>query len=417
MITQFVVLALAAVVIAVLVYVGIRRPVLFLGLLVLWLSSGTTALFFGVQFGSYSFYSMDLVVLMTWGIGFARFRPSRMSTTAALAAVLLAGATALGVLSWSLALGVEGSVVFWRGVMLAVGFFVYPLTAGVEWGWDNIRKVVVRPALIMLVPMVVALARGGLWGSVGMESRPLGSEVAMLWLIAMFLVILRPGPWTALRLVEVVALASGIVLLQHRSVWVAAAVGGLVLVLFSNSIPGVVRAATAVWGIPLVAVVVSTIPQLQESSLDLGTWDWRVEQLTYSFQIPRSVTDWLVGSVLGPTPVTQPGVIEGSAHMFVASASSIFGLVGLAGFLLLFVAVARRRIGTLPIGLVVVAAVVGYSAGYGPDAPTMGLFAMLLTYDATTGRPFKPRQSASADADSPVETASRSRPQQPIART
>ncbi|MDZ7576949.1 MAG: hypothetical protein U0904_02045 [Candidatus Nanopelagicales bacterium] len=397
MIAQLGLLSLLAPGLFLLVYVAVRRPTLFVGLTLLWLGIVEVMPLPGMQFGSYSVYHSDLLAVVTLGVGFARFRPSRVPKTASLTAILWASATAIGVLSWSLTIGVEHSAVFWRWMLLAAGFFVYTLTSGVRWSWPNISKVLVVPSLILLIPMLASLAQRGMWRSDIIGSRPLGSDTVLMWLIALFVLLLRPGPWTASRWAQAVALGAGVLLAEHRSVWVAAAVGGLVVILVGRSVPVVVRLTAVGWGVPLVVVVVGLVPQLQRAATDATTWDWRMVRVFDSLGIARSASEWLLGSLPGPSPVTQPGVMMNSAHNLYVSMVEYLGLVGLVGFILLFIAVARRRIGTVPFGLAVTCAVAAYSFAYGLPPFVAGLFGILMTYDARTGRPFESARSPSED--------------------
>ena len=171
-------------------------------------------------------------------------------------------------------------------------------------------------------------------------------------------------------------LGTSIVLAQHRSVWVAAAVAGvLVLGAFVRGsrqrlVAGTLAVIVGLAVVLGVGAVVRSQTDLAASASSTGTFDWRIENWTEKLTTPRSDLEWLVGSAAGPTPLSDPEsnvVFKVSSHSMYVETIATLGVLGLG---LLLARHRRRRSG--------VRAQAGLLAS--------SLFALWLSARSTSGR-------------------------------
>jgi len=141
-----------------------------------------------------------------------------------------------------------------------------------------------------------------------------------------------------------------VVLLQHRSVWVVAAVGTVYLLYRQRALAK--HALTAlVAAVAVLAVLVSTVfydedaaatEQLAQSAQSTGTWEWRVAGWTALLRDsgPESAEEFLTGRPFGTgwerRLVPLGHTVEVSPHNYYISVFLRVGVLGLALFLGLY---------------------------------------------------------------------------------
>jgi len=146
-----------------------------------------------------------------------------------------------------------------------------------------------------------------------------------------------------------------VVLLQHRSVWVVAAVGAVYLLYRQRSLAK--HALTAlVAAVAVLAVLVSTVfydeeaaatEQLAQSAQSSGTWEWRVAGWTALLRDagPEGPEEFLAGRPFGTGWERQLGpmsaVVDVSPHNYYVSVFLRLGVLGLAVTLWLYTFVLR----------------------------------------------------------------------------
>ncbi|MBB2975535.1 O-antigen ligase [Microbacterium endophyticum] len=215
-------------------------------------------------------------------------------------------------------------------------------------------------------------------GDVGQTLRPLASGQALTLVLCLLLVVHRPSTRRLGRLATVGAFTLTVLLVQQRTVWVAAILGLLLCVALSTArvklrlLIGAIGAGFV--GLLLVAsgVLDTALGVLQRSSTDTGTYDARVVSwLALANQaIERGPIDVLFGQPFGSGYGRYEGAgrwVEFAPHNWYLTVFLRAGLLGLAlllGFcaIALIVAINRRaQIGITPAAIIVIVMVYGWS--------------------------------------------------------
>jgi hypothetical protein len=195
-----------------------------------------------------------------------------------------------------------------------------------------------------------------------------------MMLIGLWIAVLSLGKWDARRVLIVLLLGSMTLLTQNRSVWVASILGAAVWWLAprmrlrgtSGGLGGLSRTILPSLFATVTAVVGSSVAALGQSAGNDGTWLWRVDRWTASMTIPRSWSEWLVGSAFGPTPASTPNLFLTSAHSTYVDAIEIMGFVGFTGVLFLIIAAGRAHLPSSiePLGPIVCVTFLSYGVAY-----------------------------------------------------
>ena len=259
----------------------------------------------------------------------------------------------VGLAVWIPQTGLQSAIVFWRDYLLAGAVLLFALTEPKLANWRALTAVTVIPAALAMVPLLMILATQGLWSyaivnsdSVG-GGRPVGSDSAYLLLIAVFVLLLRPEPLNLGYGLLAGVLAIAVLLLQHRSTWVTGA--AMVAVWLLRSRPGedarkfTMRALALGFGAIALWVATSGNSILSRASNDTGTLEWREERWIESLSLVRSTTEWIFGSLLGPTVSTAPDTFQTSAHNMYVSAIELYGILGLVLLLVMLLIASNPR--------------------------------------------------------------------------
>jgi hypothetical protein len=203
--------------------------------------------------------------------------------------------------------------------------------------------------------------------------RPVWASGALMMLVGMWVTVLSVGKWTATRVLAILILGSMVILTQHRSVWVAAILGGAVWWLVPRIRTGRTFGDLGGLGRTVLVVIVATATAFVGISVKaLGqsanndTWLWRVARWADSMSIPRSWVEWLVGSALGPTPASTPGLFPTYAHSLYVDGIEKTGIIGLAVVLYLIIASRKAQVPPTngPLSLVVCVTLLSYGVAY-----------------------------------------------------
>lgn len=299
----------------------------------------------------------DVFTLLLSGVALFRFGWKRVERPGRGAMLTIATLTALGLVTWVLVEGLQVSVNFWRQWMFPIGACWYATS------WPVLRS---RAGL---QPVVWAALLGSLTQSLGIAlrgfgsnsdrvlvngefvgARPITASVALLILFGAVLLLIDAPPVTLRRLAATGWLWASVLIAQHRSVWVAAIVAGALvgLALVKGSRQRLVTATLV--GVGLVGVgtlaggLVRRQQQLAAASSDTETLDWRFENWAEKMSVPREPVEWLIGSALGPTPVTDR--FESTLQFQVSAHSMLIDVISSLGF-----------VGALAVGVIVVVAI------------------------------------------------------------
>lgn len=251
----------------------------------------------------------------------------------------------VGLVSWMLILGLEPAVNFWRSWTFPVAAALYAAANPSLREPRGLRPFVWAGVLASLT-QVMGIARKGFGSNMDavivngevVRARPLTAAVALLLLIAMIVVLLEGPKLNLSKLLLASWLAVSVVLAQHRSVWVAAAVAGFLVVraLVSTSRQRLVAGTLAGLGAAAVGLTVAAVvrsqQQLSVSASSTSTLEWRVDNWTEKLTTGRSTIQWVTGSVFGPTPLSDPQAnvrFTMSSHSIYVETIATLGVLGL----------------------------------------------------------------------------------------
>ena len=311
----------------------------------------------GTSIGSINVSWADVVTALMGGVALARMAWRHIIRPARGGILGMTAMIGVGLVSWVLLLGLQPGVNFWRAWTFAVAATLYAASTPRLGEPGGLRPFVWAGALASLT-QVIGIARRGFGSNMDdvivngelVSARPITASVALIMLIGM-IVLLLDGRKVSLPKASLSSwLAVSIVLSQHRSVWVAAAVAGLLVVraLVSTSRQRLVAGTFAGLGAAAVALAVTAVvrsqPQLSVSASSTGTLDWRFENWTEKLTTERSTLEWLVGSVFGPTPLSDPGanvLFKVSSHSIYVETITTLGVLGLVLLVLVVVGAIR----------------------------------------------------------------------------
>jgi hypothetical protein len=397
LLNQVVSLAPALVLALALAYLAVRHQRLFLTLFMFLTAIGSTRDFaptLRVTFSGVSVYPEDLIMVVGAGAVLNRIGQWKLRRATRMAVIVYILLVVLGAITWISAFGGQVGANFWRLPMLSVTLLLYATTRSRAWSWDDLRVIIVAPAVVVAVASVAGILLYGFGsnssavkvaGGVLYDSRPVSAPGSLLMLMGLWVALLSAGKWTGRRLLTVVLLGGMVLLTQNRSVWVAAILTVVVWWLAprfrprggSGGLRGLSRTIITFLVASTAALVGFSVAPLGQSASDDQTLLWRVARWAESMDIPRSGLEWIVGSALGPTPAAAPGLFP--SHSLYVIATEMIGFIGLGAMLYLIVALRNAHVppSITPLGLVVCVALLGFGVAY-PLPPWAWMLAGIL---------------------------------------
>jgi hypothetical protein len=300
------------------------------------------------------------------------------------AVTCLAAMPVIGVIAWTIEVGWAMSISEWAGWqpwVLLTGCIPFALAYGRQraFAWQRIVIAVgcalatYQTVVLLLRVVGVSHSQSSVYGDFyGM--RPVTAASATLILVA-FIFAVTGRKQMRFQCLIAVYLGISVIVSQHRAAWVAFAVAAVLLLLRAWKgtettavlplvITGVVAALSilspTVLGVSLLPTANSTkqAPGLPDVVTSTKSLDWRLQMWETRLTAPREPTNYLVGGVLGVTPVKTPGTDvfnpQLNAHSMPVDMYVMFGAVGL-GLL----------------SSLVVAATLGRRDPFSPDAISM----------------------------------------------
>ena len=371
------------------VVLAVRAPAVFIGLFLVLdvLANSRLLVSLVLSVSGINVGALDVLAAVALTVGLVRLL-QQPRTPAAPAIWILVGLLAITWMRGLAEFGLQPSVNGARGELYLVSGLVYAVTAARPPRRSQALALVLAGAVGMAVAWL-GFALGGIRSATSaivvngevITGRPIFSSSALLVLVASIIgfYLIRPRGW------RVAWLASGlltVLLLQHRSVWVAAlaalAVWGL-LAAIQRGHRGVGAAAVALPFLVLLAVALvlaaRTNSALATSATSTGTWTWRLQNWTstLSFFQARPVADWVTGLPAGTDLVrfVDGHVVHSiSSHSLYLDSLRFAGLIGVLAWLTVALAAGRR--GRLPLNAMGLDAVLAWP-----------LVTLLLVYGVT----------------------------------
>jgi hypothetical protein len=347
------------------------------------ISEATSPLILGgpiVQFGSLSIYVLDVSSLALLAVGITRlltldmYGPARVAL--ATLVVLLAAHLAWGIVTF----GTQSAINNSRLWLTIVSGIVYGATVR---DWDSrLPTAVIATGCALAVWSIVEILRHGLYAANtfidesgrSVDARPVISMGVLVMLEALILVVARGRfTWSIAALSGL--LAAGIVLLQYRTLWVAAIAAAAMGVFYlamrfrasSERLVYLLTAAVLIF-VPALLFATSRVGTYEKSaSSALGessTLTWRVDAWRALLEKHSSPLDLVLGT---PSGTDRQIVVHGlqtdlSAHNLYVEALLLYGLIGLFAICALGVlgfqarTESARQLGIAPAAIVILIA-------------------------------------------------------------
>ncbi|NBP66354.1 MAG: hypothetical protein EBU66_17125 [Bacteroidetes bacterium] len=249
--------------------------------------------------------------------------------------------TTSGIVFWSLGNGVKPGWNNWRIYMLSFTLFLVAQRQSFYFNDERIKNVFLLPLFLILVLLYSYVIQFGLGTAEDTNlttgsslGRPITASGALIIMFSFFYYLSSSKITVSVSFILTMCLVS-IIIVQHRSVWLATLGGVISWVIGSkrNSIASSKIFSLILLGLFTLATYLS-VSQLRISSKSTNTLEWRFTRWVDSFKVSRSNLEWILGAVFGPTPVQRqegPEFKVFAHNAYVATIES-FGIVG---FLLL----------------------------------------------------------------------------------
>lgn len=355
----------------------------------------------GATFSGVHVYPADLFTLIGIVAGLARIGQWQLGRITRTAMIVLVVLQCLGVLAWISTYGLQTGVNCWRAETEMVALLLYATTRPRAWSLDDLKVIIVAPAVIVALASVIGILMHGFGSNastivvngVVLGTRPASAAGSLLMMVGLWVVVLSAGRWGVRQALLVLLLGGMVLLNQDRSVWVAAIVG-LVVWWFvprkrsrgaSSGLGGLSRTFVLFIVAAALAIVGASVAALGQSASNGDTLQWRIARWSDSMSIPRSWVEWLVGSVLGPTPASSPTLFATSAHSLYVNAIEMTGFIGLVAILCVVIAVGRTHLvpSSGPLGYVICLTFLSFGVTYQLPPWTWMLVGILLASSRT----------------------------------
>lgn len=335
-----------------------KYPNLFLSIIMFYVSITSSVLFdpgvngfnFGINLFGFSVYPMDLFSVLSLFVVLTQ-KPLLVQTSKqkeklrSLSKYLLV-ATLFGIFFWVLNFGLATGYNFWRPLFWPFSIFVYVNSLKKSWTVEDLRKVIIPPAIMLSVLVLYRFATYGIGTSTFIDpnsgvkfSRAANSEGGLLLLIAFWIIALTIEKKGIRHLIVLFVFIFELLLLQQRTVWMCAIFSLIMYVSFKSGTLKKGGRATKFLGVLFLGLILVWIAvqsiTLREAATSAETFSWRVNRWVLSVSIDRSLSEWFLGATFGPTPVARPGLFEVFSHSTYIDLIEKLGIFGLGIFICL----------------------------------------------------------------------------------
>ena len=295
----------------------------------------------------------------------------------------------LACISWISTYGIQAGLNAWRWALTPIFFTVYILRKVRKISKNEIYTLLSLPGIFLAcITLFRFLTKGiGSYGVVDLitgetQRATTAAGAFAIWMSIIGIYYFAPKRGL-LQILILFSLFLIVLLLQHRSVWTSVLAGIFVMILHQPKTDKISRTAKYLF-FTLTALCVVIIAHnnsvLTEAASSTGTFDWRVRRWKSSMATSRSIVEWVFGSVLGPTPVTNLKNYKIFAHSTYVNQIEFFGYLGLLLLFLIFFVLWRIQSKYTSLGVALRALILSgvlYGLSYGITVMTFCGFALL----------------------------------------
>lgn len=249
-----------------------------------------------------------------------------------------------GLITWTYSEGIQPAVVNWRENFLCSLLILYCFSLNSWISHELFSKALYRGSIFLSVLISIRLILHGVGDfsaisqANGITERATTATGALFLLLALWNFLLQIDTFDFKSAVYVCGLVSEILILQHRSVWVASMIGLLYLCLRLDNFRLKIRILVSLGIVgPFLLFVVKNNSFLSSAASDSGTLTWRI--LRWQGSLRQSKTDLQIvfGGVIGHTESVIVAGLDVAAHNMYVSLFEKSGIFGLIVFLVILI--------------------------------------------------------------------------------
>jgi hypothetical protein len=338
---------------------AVKRPIYFLLFILVFLAlASSTAPWFNFLNGTvYKFgfhiYMVDVlsfIALLATMFDYAALEKkiefANISYFKLISKVMLA-LTLIGIFFWKSNYGLASAVNSWREPLYDSVFLFYGLNKYAAWTKKGLQFLLIAPGVILGIITIIRISMVGIGYSAGVDpntgqdtGRATNAVGSFIILFAVF------GAYFLMEKVKILKMcliSIGLLLilvLQHRTVWISAIVGSVAIIISNEKNTNRMNrtAKIMIFGTlsGLLYMAVNVVAPLHDSATNTNTYGWRTSRWIESMSTNRSLTQWIFGSIFGPSPVTQIGLHGQLSHSAYVNEIEYFGFFGLSILLFFF---------------------------------------------------------------------------------
>ena len=249
-----------------------------------------------------------------------------------------------GLITWTYSRGIQTAVVNWRENLLDCFLILYCFSLK---SWLNYRfysSVIFRSSLFLSVMILARIAIHGIGNFSQLSNdtrstdRATTAAGALFLLFALWNYLIQIHTLNLKNFFYILMIVGEILILQHRSVWVALLIGVMFLLWKLNIVELRFRiVALSLIIAPILFLAVRSSPILSSAASDSGTLTWRILRWQGSLEQSKSFVQILIGSVFGNLDQITVAGLSVAAHNMYITLFEKFGIVGVILYLSLLI--------------------------------------------------------------------------------
>jgi hypothetical protein len=249
-----------------------------------------------------------------------------------------------GLITWTYSVGIQPAVVNWRENLLCSLLILYCFSLNSSIRYELFSKALYRGSIFLsaLILIRVVLHGVGDYSAIsevnGITERATTASGALFLLLALWNFLLQIETFDFKSAVYICWLMAEILVLQHRSVWIASMIGLLYLSLRLDNFRLKIRILVSLGVIsPFLLFVVKNISFLSTAASDSGTLTWRILRWQGSLGQSKTNLQIVFGEIIGRTESIIVAGLDVAAHNMYVSLFEKFGIFGLLVFLVILI--------------------------------------------------------------------------------
>ena len=250
----------------------------------------------------------------------------------------------IGLITWTYSEGIQTAVVNWRENLLSSVLILYCFSLNKWIKYELFSAALYRGSLFLSLLILIDILLNGVGtyshvsAITGVTDRATTASGALFLVLALWNFLLQIKVFDFKRIMYVCVLATEILILQHRSVWIASIIGLIYLGLRLDNFNLRARIlASLCIGTPFLFYIVKSTFTLSSAASDSGTLTWRLLRWQGSLGQSKSDLQIVFGGIIGHTESITVAGLNVAAHNMYVSLFEKFGLIGVFIYLAMLI--------------------------------------------------------------------------------